>query len=175
MKAGWEVKALGEITASFNGLWKGKKPPYVTAKVIRNTNFRKGGLLNLDDVAVLEVEQKQFEKRQLRFGDIVLEKSGGGPKQPVGRVICFEEQGDDFSFSNFTTAIRVKEPQLVNYLFLHKYLSFLYDSGATEPLQRQSTGIRNLDFKTYKELLIPLPPLRNKNRLLRLWMRRSRA
>ena len=88
----WEIKTLGEVCNFHNGLWKGKKPPYETVSVIRNTNFTKDGHLDDSDIAVLEVEEKQFSKRQLEYGDIVLEKSGGGPKQPVGRVIIFDKK-----------------------------------------------------------------------------------
>ena len=166
MKAGWELQTLGDLTMSINGLWKGKKPPFVTAQVIRNTNFRSHGILNLDDVAILEVEQKQFDKRQLQVGDIILEKSGGGPKQPVGRVVCFEETQNNFSFSNFTTALRINRPNLLIYKYLHLYLNYLYENGDTEPLQRQSTGIRNLNLPSYKNLSIPLPPLEEQNRIV---------
>ena len=41
MKQGWEIKKLGDITTSINGLWTGKKPPFITIAVIRNTNFTK--------------------------------------------------------------------------------------------------------------------------------------
>ena len=88
----------------YNGLWTGKKPPFRKAKVIRNTNFTKDCKLDLSDVVELDVEIKQLEKRKLEFGDIILEKSGGGPKQPVGRVVLFERNDADFSFSNFTSA-----------------------------------------------------------------------
>jgi type I restriction enzyme S subunit len=84
MRAGWRSKPLGEMTTFLNGLWKGEKPPFVTVGVIRNTNFSADGSIDDSNIARLEVEQKKFEKRQLKFGDIILEKSGGGPKQPVG-------------------------------------------------------------------------------------------
>ena len=83
------TKTLGEVCEFHSGLWKGKKPPYVHVGVIRNTNFTKDGRLDEDDIAFLDVELKQFDNKKLKFGDIILEKSGGGPKQPVGRVIIF--------------------------------------------------------------------------------------
>jgi type I restriction enzyme S subunit len=95
-------------------LWTGKKGPFVTAKVVRNTNIRANGVLSLDDVAEIEVEAKQFKSRQLNFGDIILEKSGGGPKQPVGRAVCFEMHDEDFSFSNFTAAITVADAKTLS-------------------------------------------------------------
>ena len=41
MKQGWTYKRLGDVCDVINGLWKGKKPPYVKVGVIRNANFTK--------------------------------------------------------------------------------------------------------------------------------------
>jgi type I restriction enzyme S subunit len=158
MKNSWQIKKLGEICDFHNGLWKGKKPPYIEVGVIRNTNFTKDGNLDDANIAYLNVEKKQFEKRKLSYGDIVLEKSGGGPKQPVGRVIIFNKKEDDFSFSNFTSVIRIKRKDQIDFKYLHKYLFFSYMTGVTESMQSHSTGIRNLNFKLYKEIEVPLPP-----------------
>src|SRR6202035_2057583 len=96
---------------TLNGLWTGKKPPYTIAGVIRNTNFTASGDVDYSDVAYLDVEESQLAKRQLLPGDIVIERSGGGPKQAVGRVVFFERPDGEFSFSNFTSAIRVVDTE----------------------------------------------------------------
>ena len=111
------------------------------------------------DIAYLDVEVKKFEKRRLKFGDVILEKSGGGPKQPVGRVALFVKTASDFSFSNFTAALRVREPQNLDFRFLHKFLHWTYLSGVTEGMQSNSTGIRNLDGNAYKAVEISFPDL----------------
>ncbi len=134
-----------------NGLWTGKKPPFVKAGVIRNTNFTESGRVDYTDVAWLQVEQKQLAKRQLKSGDIVVERSGGGPKQPVGRVVFFTREDGPFSFSNFTSAIRVHDTKSFDAKFVFYGLLELYQSGQTEDIQRRTTGIRNLDFTAYKE------------------------
>ncbi len=155
-----KVKKLDELCDFISGLWTGKKPPYLSVGVIRNTNFHKNGNLDFSDIAQLQVEAKQFSTRQLRFGDIVLEKSGGGPKQPVGRVCVFEKDEGLFSLSNFTSAIRVKNADELYYKYLHYFLKHLYITGATEKIQTNSTGIRNLQLSLYKEFLVPLPSIR---------------
>ena len=135
-----------------NGLWKGAKSPFVEVGVIRNTNFTKEGTLDYSNIAYLEVEAKKFEMRCLQFGDVILEKSGGGPKQPVGRVALFDKEEGDFSFSNFTSAIRVIDSKTLDFRFVHKFLYWLYQSGVTEGMQSHSTGIRNLDGNAYKSI-----------------------
>lgn len=159
MKKGWEIKSLGDICEFRNGLWTGKKPPFQNVGVIRNTNFTKDGKLDDSDIVYLDVEQSQFTNRKLQFGDIILEKSGGGPKQPVGRVIIFNKKKGDFSFSNFTSVIRITNAKTLDFTYLHKFLFFSYISGATEAMQSHSTGIRNLKFDDYKAIKVPIPPL----------------
>jgi type I restriction enzyme, S subunit len=163
---GWKILKLDDLCEFKNGLWTGKKPPYQNVGVIRNTNFTKDGYLDDSDIAYLDVEIKQYTTRKLEFGDIILEKSGGGPKQPVGRVISFTKDSGDFSFSNFTSVVRIRDREKIDYRYLHKILYFFYISGVTEPMQTHSTGIRNLQLKDYKNLSIPIPPLPEQKRIV---------
>lgn len=163
---GWEEKKLEDIVSVLNGLWTGKTPPYCQAFVIRNTNFTKDCRLDLSDVANLQVEQRQFDNRELKKGDILVEKSGGGPKQPVGRVVLFDKTERSFSFSNFTSVLRIKNPTVISYYFLYWLLYFCYLSGKTIPMQKYTTGIRNLQMSEYKELKISFPPLVEQKRIV---------
>lgn len=166
MTNGWQTKPLEEVCLFSNGLWKGEKPPFVNVGVIRNTNFTKEGTLDDSDIAYLDVEAKKLEKRRLHFGDIILEKSGGGPKQPVGRVALFDKEEGNFSFSNFTAALRVLEPNDLDFRFLHKFLHWIYLSGVTEGMQSHSTGIRNLDGDAYKAIKLTFPSLPEQQRIV---------
>ena len=68
--------------------------------------------------------------------------------------------------SNFTARIRVLDSKELNAEFLHKFLYFLYISGKTEPMQRHSTGIRNLQLTQYKDIDVPIPPLAEQERIV---------
>jgi type I restriction enzyme, S subunit len=168
MRKGWEIKKLEEICEFSNGLWTGKKTPFVEVGVIRNTNFTKDCNLDFSDIVFLMVEKSQYLKRKLKFGDIIIEKSGGGPKQPVGRVVLFQREVGEFSYSNFTSVIRIKEHQKENigHQFLHKFLMYEYVSGSTEKMQSHSTGIRNLKFDEYKAIKVSIPPLPEQQRIV---------
>ena len=157
MKEGWEIKTLGDVCDVLNGLWTGKKEPFVNICVIRNTNFTKDCKLNLDNVAYIDAEVKQFTTRKLKVGDIIVEKSGGSEKQPVGRVVLFDVESGDYSFSNFTSALRVKSGIDLNPNYLHKCLYAHYLRGETFKLQSKTTGLHNLDMKGYLKLPIPVP------------------
>ena len=53
MQTNWQTKELGDICEFHNGLWKGKKPPFIKISVIRNTNFTKEGRLDNSNIALL--------------------------------------------------------------------------------------------------------------------------
>ncbi len=166
MKTNWPIKKLGEVAEFQNGLWKGKRPPFIKVSVLRNTNFRNGGILDFDNIAEIDVEAKQFLERSLKKGDLILERSGGGPTQPVGRVVYFSKEGE-FSFSNFTTRIRVKDETQLDSIYLWRFLHYFYGVGKTEQMQKQTTGIRNLNFSEYKEIEIPVPGIEEQKRIVK--------
>ena len=141
-----------------NGLWTGKKPPFVNVAVVRNTNFTKDCKLDMTNVAFLNVEQNQYVTRKLYPGDIIVEKSGGSDKQPVGRPVLFNISDGEYSFSNFTSTLRISTNEISS-TFLHKVLFAKYLQGVTCKMQSKTTGIRNLNFKAYKSLEIPVPPM----------------
>lgn len=166
MKEGWTHKTLGEITSTINGLWIGKKPPFITIAVIRNTNFTKDCKLNTSNIAYIDAEERQYEKKKLLYGDIIIEKSGGSENQPVGRPILFNQIGGMFSFSNFTSVIRIKDKNEITPAFLHCALYGAYLRGDTLKMQSKTTGIHNLDFKAYNKLQIPVPPLTEQQQIV---------
>jgi type I restriction enzyme S subunit len=152
-----------------SGLWKGERGPLKLGRVIRATNFSGDGLLDFDDVVELSVEERYFAERRLAHGDIIVERSGGGPKQPVGRIAIFIPPDNHSYFSsNFTTALRVLERNTFDPEYVALYLHALYLAGATETLQRATTGIRNLDWYEYLRFEVPVLPLDAQKKLVRI-------
>ena len=74
---GWCVVTLKDLCENINGLWKGKKEPFVNVGVIRNANFTKDFKLDYSNIEYIDVEQRTFAKRHLENGDLIVEKSGG--------------------------------------------------------------------------------------------------
>jgi type I restriction enzyme, S subunit len=142
------------------GLWKGERAPLMQGRVLRSTNFNGDGILDFGDVVELEVEARHAATKQLKDGDIVVERSGGGPKQPVGRVALFNAPDQQAYFSsNFTTTLRIRNHKILDPKYASLYLHALYLNGDTETLQRATTGIRNLDWSEYLNFEIPLLPI----------------
>ena len=155
----WRTVKISDVCEFQSGLWKGKKGPFTNANVIRNTNFRTNGNLSYENIAVLEVETKELSKRQLQHGDIILEKSGGGEKTPVGRVVLVDK---DLPYptinSNFTNICRpntnIVYPRFVVYSFWSKY-----KNGQTLRNIKQTTGIQNLDLSGFMSEIFILPEI----------------
>ncbi len=93
-------KLSDEKVFSFaNGLWKGKKAPFTKVSVIRNTNFRNNGKIDYSNIANFDVETKQYEKRKLEYGDIIIERSGVGLHNPLVEFVSSTVKGKKISAS----------------------------------------------------------------------------
>ncbi len=167
MPEGWTTIRLGDLCFTINGLWKGKKPPFVNVGVIRNANFTKDFQLDYSNIAYLDVEEKQYKKRKLKSGDIIVEKSGGSDNQPVGRTIFFDKAEGEYSFSNFTSVLRVNDGFPVLPEYLNMFLHAVYQQGTTKKMQTQTTGIHNLIFDQFLTMPVLLPSLAEQKRIMR--------
>lgn len=160
----WELSRLGDCCDFQNGLWTGKNPPFSTVRVLRNTEFLPSGYLDHTKARKIQVEQKALQTRGLKPGDILLEKSGGSPTQPIGRVALFDSRKSGYSFGNFIARIRPKGEELDS-RYVWNYLQHFYAQGGTKALEK---GIRimNLDLDGYKAVKIPLPPLKTQRKIV---------
>ena len=135
-------------------------------KVLRTTNFTQEGRINYDDVVIRSINQSKVEKKRLHYGDIILEKSGGTEKTPVGRVVFCDEAIEDSIYlcNNFTQAMRVNQAIAIpRYVFY--FMWNLHSSGKTDLLQNKTTGIRNLQVKSYLNENCPLLPLEEQHKI----------
>jgi len=112
--------------------------------------------LDLEDVARRGFSQKDADKFTLLAGDILVERSGGGPGQPVGRVVTLACDLPGAAFSNFVQLLRV-DKEVMNPDYVAWCLYRLHASGIVERLQHQTTQMRNLDFRDYLQVDLPRP------------------
>jgi len=164
----WQIERLEDLLDhSIGGLWgspAGEDEHDVA--VIRVTELQDHGTLSMRTAAKRSVTKRQLSSRLLRIGDLVLEKSGGGPTTPVGRVALFPGHTRDAICTNFMQLMR-PNTELVQSGFLHWQLHFRYVSGATAPLNKGSGNIRNLQTKEYLRQLVALPPMHEQIRISR--------
>lgn len=119
--------------------------------VLRTTNFTNNGEVDYSDVVTRNIGKKKLTEKYLRHGDIIIEKSGGSDKQPVGRVIFFEGPENTYLFNNFTGLLRVVDQAqwLPRYVFYALFAE--YRKGGTKPFENRTTGLHNLQIDSYVE------------------------
>lgn len=149
-------KVIDVIEKPITGEW-GEEGSGV--KVLRTTNFTNSGEINYSDVVERNIDFKKISQKKLKIGDTILEKSGGSPTQPVGRVVYFDkESNENYLCNNFTTILRPKVNVFSKYLFWNLFYNHIIKK--TISFQNKTTGIINLQTERYlKETKIPLPPL----------------
>lgn len=117
---------------------------------------------------VRSITEKQLQKNQLHDGDILLEKSGGGEKTPVGRAVYYSGN-DDAICSNFIERLTVNQ-QTLNPKFACYILSAAYSQRKNLDCIKQTTGIQNLSVDDYlSSVTIPLFDIETQKRITK-WL-----
>jgi type I restriction enzyme S subunit len=119
-----------------------------------------------EKLTVRAVTQSERSGRLLRPGDILLEKSGGGEKTPVGRVVAFTL--DKVSVCSNFVARLVPNTQIVLPSFLLTLMNHLHARRIVTPYIKQTTGIQNLDSTAYFKIGIALPGLEEQEKIMRV-------
>lgn len=156
-----EKKLKNLVEKDEAGVW-GDEPNGNGVNVLRATNYGKNRI-DLNDVAVRDIPDSKKESKQLKSGDIVVERSGGSANQPVGRVLFFDLEGE-YYHGNFLRQLRPKTSE-INSRYLYYYLDYDYKRGGTKPLQTNTTNIRNLQYSSYLNQNIPLPSISEQRKI----------
>lgn len=146
------------IDVSFPGEWGQEDKNGDGVKVIRTTNFTNIGKLDLTDVVTRDIDAAKVEKKKLKKGDILLERSGGTNDNPVGRVVYFDEEGT-FLFNNFTQLLRCKEGVNPTFLFYSLFNYYWMNKRAIRGMGNKTTGIQNLKMDKYWQIPIADVPI----------------
>lgn len=115
--------------------------------------------MDYSKIALIDVEASSFSKRSLMTGDLIVEKSGGSDKYPVGRAVLYEGPNSQYSFSNFTMVLRPKESNVINPKYLYYFLMNRYLQGIMRTMQTQTTGLHNLILDKFMSQTVALPPI----------------
>lgn len=111
-----------------------------------------------ENYTIRRYSKQDIEAKTLCYGDLLIEKSGGGEKTPVGRVVVYR-LSDKNLYANFMERIRLNE-KLCTFEFAKYFFYSLYSQGFTRFYYNQTTGIQNLNIERYfREIKVPLLPL----------------
>lgn len=120
--------------------------------VLRTTNFTNDGTIDFSDVVIKHIS-KEIKNKILCPGDIIIEKSGGSDKKPVGRVVYFDGERNRYLFNNFTGLLRVKNRNVWNSKYVFYALFAAYKRGETRRFENRTTGLHNLQIDRYVKML----------------------
>ena len=146
--AHWEVNRLRTtVTGCQNGVWGEEADEVHDLVCVRVADFdRVRFRARLDAPTMRSIDTRLAQTRRLEEGDLLLEKSGGGDKQPVGAVVMYDHR-EPAVCSNFVARMPVADGCDPRYLtYLH---AALYAARINTRSIKQSTGIQNLDSESY--------------------------
>ena len=170
----WETPKLEELALlTIGGDW-GKDPEYddenfVDVNCIRGTEFRDWDENKGSTASHRKIKRTSLSVRMLVEHDILVEISGGGPEQPVGRTVLIDKTA--LSHSQYpkicTNFFRLYRPSsFLNAKYLNLFLNYFYKSGEVVRYQAGSNNLRNLKFNDYLLIRLPFPPLNEQHRIV---------
>jgi type I restriction enzyme S subunit len=154
----WTVDRLkASVAASKGGIW-GDEADGGDDDIacIRVADFDRSRLsVSLSQPTIRKVAKKDRNGRLVHRGDLLLEKSGGGEKQPVGFVALYDHDLPAVC-SNFVARMELKAGMYPSFWrYVH---AAVYARGITVRSLNQSSGIQNLDQDRYLQERAPFPP-----------------
>jgi type I restriction enzyme S subunit len=105
--------------------------------------------------------KKNFEKKKIQDGNLIIEISGGSPTQSTGRIVeitnsLLRRYDYDMVCTNFCKAISIKGGYS---RFVYRYWKQLYKKNIMFGYENGTTGIKNFDFSRFVDAhLIIIPP-----------------
>lgn len=157
------IKTL--IESEVNGVWGdepvGDENDLICVRVADFDIERFG--VNGGNLTFRNIPLVQQKGRTLSRNTLLIEKSGGGEKNPVGRVVRYNLEHKSVC-SNFIAKLEATKEVLPQYMvFLFNYL---YSNGVNTRSIKQTTGIQNLDTKLFFNERVFLPPISEQSRLV---------
>ncbi|WP_163577543.1 restriction endonuclease subunit S [Halomonas faecis] len=156
--AHWDVERLKHsVDSCRNGIW-GEEPAGDSSDLpcVRVADFDRPRIrVVLDNPTMRNVKPSEQKGRVLKRGDLVLEKSGGGEKQPVGFVVLYDDDRPAVC-SNFTAKMELSEG--MNPSFWRYVHAAAYSIRLNVPSIKQTSGIQNLDQQSYLDERAAYPP-----------------
>ena len=154
----WDVDRLkASITSCRNGIWGDEpKGDEDDIECVRVADFDRNRLtVNKVIPTLRSVSPSERNLRLLKRGDLLLEKSGGGEKQPVGQVVIYDRD-EPAVCSNFVAKISLASGMAPRF-WMYKHAA-AYSCGVNVVAIKQTSGIQNLDQSQYFDEKCAFPP-----------------
>lgn len=163
----WEVSRVKNfLSERTGGAWGDEKKNNANDIIclrIADFDYSRFKFINSTELTIRNYNTDIIEKLLLKKDDILVEKSGGGDKTPVGRAVIFEKTYKAL-FANFMDRLRVRN-NIFSLFFLYVWTTY-YDNKYMLPYVKQTTGIQNLDITSILSgVFFPIPPKSTQQRI----------
>lgn len=176
------VKWLGEIPSHWNcirlknvfskrttGSWgEEENHSQKNAECLRIADFdyNKLRFQKKEEYTIRSYASKEVENKKLVKGDLLIEKSGGGDKTPVGRCVVFDLDIHDAMYANFMEKLSPRND--IDSFYICYLLSCFYSYGMVWPYVKATTGIQNLDITSLlSKEYVYIPPRAEQDAIVR--------
>ncbi len=119
--------------------------------------------INVESLTIRRLKDSKLPGRLIRENSLVIEKSGGGEKQLVGRAVLGRNIRFDAICSNFMA--KVDCGPTLDGLYTSYLLQAAYSAKLNEPHIQQTTGIQNLRVTDYLNLKVGIPTVLEQRRI----------
>ncbi len=164
MKAGWEVKPLGEVCEYARGLTykKADEVEHSTNRVLRANNIdRDANVLDFSEIKYIREDFEIPSAKKVSEGSILI-CTASGSKSHLGKVALVDTD-QDFAFGGFMGLITPKSDLFPKFLYYamtsQSYLDFIDRST-------DGANINNLKFSQLSDFTFPIPPLEEQKRIV---------
>jgi type I restriction enzyme S subunit len=146
------------VQHSRNGVWGDESRGDETdLPCVRVADFDRTRLrVSADVPTIRSVPISERKGRILSRGNLLIEKSGGGEKQPVGTVVLYVDDRPAVC-SNFIAKLQLA-PEMEPFFWCYVHAA-AYSTHLTTASIKQTSGIQNLDQQAYFDEYVAFPPL----------------
>lgn len=159
----YRLKTL--ITKVQGGTWgKDQQNNENDIPCVRIADFdRTNAKLKETELTVRNLEKQEKFNHLIKQGDLLIEKSGGGEKQPVGYAVIFRGESPTV-YTNFIAKLSPnKDLTIPDYL--KNIFQVLYFYRLNTKSIKQTTGIQNLDLTSYLNEKVMVPSLKEQEEI----------
>lgn len=162
----WNAYRLkNSIKSCKTGIW-GDEPEGNSNDIscIRVTDFNRVNMeVSIDNLTLRSLPKNKQKEYLLKKGDLLIEKSGGGEKQPVGFVVAYNHDLPAI-YSNFIARMEL-DSNIAHPGFFKYVHAAMYSIRLNTRSIKQTTGIQNLDTGYYFNEIVPYPPVEEQNKI----------
>ena len=145
------------IDSELKVFW-GEEPKSINeaTKVIKTNNLSYEGKISFENITFRQIDRNKIGPNYLKYGDLLIEKSGGTKTHSVGYVNYFDGEDNTYVANNFILVLRPNKNKIIS-KFLFYQIRYFYENGIFSDCYNKTTGIQNLKKETYlsKKIVVP--------------------